>query len=439
MNSQQVKTSVGIKMLIIGGLVILLLIPSLMIHFIIYERENRRREVVRDITSKWGEIQQITGPVMSIPVEYQQKDNYGNLKTCTLYIYLLPDSVSFQGELYPEVRYRGIYQITLYNSSLAVTGNFNLSNIKDLNLKNGTLQYQDAVLEFAVSDLKGVTEQIQLKWNGQAFDAEAGILYCSTLQKGFHIKSPLSAELQNYPFTFDLHLNGSEEIRFTPIGKQTQASLAADWQHPSFTGDFLPKQRTILDNKFQAEWTVLNLNRNLPQVSFDTSFAFDWTFFGVQLLYPVDQYQKTTRTVKYAIMFISLTFLAFFLIEVLSRKLLHPIQYLLVGLGLILFYILLLSLAEHLSFPLAYLLASFGLILKISLYSKAILHDRRFMLIIAGVLSLLYGFLYVNLQLQDYALLIGSLGLFIILSIVMYITRNINWYTVLKVNEKEAI
>jgi inner membrane protein len=425
-------------MLIIGGLVFLLLIPSLMIHFIIYERENRRREVLRDITSKWGEVQQITGPVMSIPVEYQQKDNYGNLKTCTRYIYLLPDSVSFRGELFPEVRYRGIYQIMLYNSSLAVTGNFNLSNIKDLNLKDGTIQFQEAILEFAVSDLKGVTEPIQLRWNGQIFDAEAGILNCTTLQKGFHIKSPLSSDLQNYPFNFDLNLNGSEEIRFTPIGKQTQASLAAEWQHPSFTGSFLPKKRNILGNEFHAEWTVLNLNRNLPQVSFDTPFAFDWTFFGVQLFYPVDQYQKTTRTVKYAIMFISLTFLAFFLIEVLSRKLLHPIQYLLVGLGLILFYILLLSLAEHLSFPLAYLLASFGLILMISLYSKAILHDRRFMLIIAGVLTLLYGFLYVNLQLQDYALLLGSLGLFIILAMVMYITRNINWYTVLKAEGKEA-
>jgi len=438
MVSEQVKTSVGLKIIIIGGLIILLLIPSLMIHFIIYERENRRREVLRDITSKWGEVQQITGPVMSIPVEYQQRDNYGNLKTCIRYIYLLPDSVTYQGELFPEVRYRGIYQIMLYNSGLDITGNFNLSNLKDLNLKDGTIQYQEAILEFAVSDLKGVTEPIQMKWNGQSYDAEAGILNCTTLQKGFHMKSPLSADLQDYPFSFDLHLNGSEEIRFTPIGKQTQASLAAEWQHPSFTGNFLPKKRNILDKKFNAEWTVLNLNRNLPQVSFNTPFEFDWTFFGVQLFYPVDQYQKTTRTVKYAIMFISLTFLAFFLIEVLSRKLLHPVQYLLVGLGLILFYILLLSLAEHFSFPLAYLLASLGLILMISLYSKAILHDRRFMLIIAGVLSLLYGFLYVNLQLQDYALLLGSLGLFIILSLVMYITRNINWYTVLKTEGKEV-
>ena len=438
MESGQVKTSIGIKMLIIGGLVFLLLIPSFMIHFIIYERENRRREVLRDITSKWGEVQQITGPVMSIPVEYLQKDNYGNSKTCIRFIYLLPDSVSFQGNLIPEVRYRGIYQIMLYNSGLEVTGNFNLNNLKDLNLKDGTIQYKEAMLEFAVSDLKGVTEPIQMKWNGQNYDAEAGIVNCTTLQKGFHMKSPLAPDLQNYPFTFDLHLNGSEEIRFTPIGKQTQAAIAADWQHPSFTGSFLPKTRNILENKFTAEWTVLNLNRNLPQVSFDAPFAFDWTYFGVQLFYPVDQYQKTTRTVKYAIMFISLTFLAFFLIEVLSRKLLHPIQYLLVGLGLILFYILLLSLAEHFSFPLAYLLSSIGLILLISLYSKAILHDSRFMFFIAGILSLLYGFLYVNLQLQDYALLLGSLGLFIILAVVMYITRNINWYTVLKTEGKQT-
>jgi inner membrane protein len=438
MESGQVKTSIGIKMLSIGGLAILLLIPALMIHFIIYERENRRNEVLRDITSKWGEVQQITGPVMSIPIEYQQKDNNGNNKTCLRYIYLLPDSITFQGNLIPEVRYRGIYQIMLYHSGLQVNGNFNLSNLKNLNLKEGTIQYQEAMLEFAVSDLKGVTESIQLTWNGQNYDAEAGIINCTTLKKGFHMKSPLVSRVQNYPFAFDLKLNGSEEIRFTPIGKQTHASLSADWQHPSFTGSFLPKNRHITEDKFTAEWTVLNLNRNLPQVSFNTPIEFDQTFFGIQLFYPVDQYQKTARTVKYAIMFISLTFLAFFLIEVLSRKLLHPIQYLLVGLGLILFYILLLSLAEHFSFPLAYLLASLGLILLISLYSKAILGDSRFMFFIAGILSLLYGFLYVNLQLQDYALLLGSVGLFIILAIVMYITRNINWYTVLRLEAKEV-
>lgn len=436
MVNHQQKPSVGVKLLIIGGLIVLLLIPSMMIKVIIDEREHRRTEVLEDITAKWGETQQLTGPVLSIPIKYQQSDNHGHLTNSLRYVYLLPETLNIQGELHPEVRYRGIYQIILYGSRLEIQGNFNLNDLKNLNLKEGIVQFQDAIMEFAVSDLKGVTDPIQLKWNGQLFDAEAGILYCNTLNQGFHLKSPLAAERQNYPFSFTLHLNGSEEIRFTPVGKYTQTALSSDWPHPSFTGNFLPRNRSIQENKFTAEWNILHLNRNLPQISFNTPFDFDHTFFGVRLFYPVDQYQKTTRTLKYAIMFISLTFLSFFLIEVLNKKVLHPIQYLLVGLGLVLFYIILLSLAEHLSFPLAYLISSLGLLVLISLYAKAILHDNRFMLIITSILALLYGFLYVNLQLQDYALLMGGSGLFIALALVMYLTRKIDWFTIMQGDER---
>ncbi len=431
------KPSVGVKLLIIGGLIVLLLIPSTMIKIIIAEREHRRTEVLEEITAKWGETQQLTGPVLSIPITYHQSDKHGNLTKCLRYVYLLPETLNIQGELHPEVRYRGIYQIILYGSRLEIHGNFNLNDLKNLNLKEGIIEFQDAIMEFAVSDLKGVTDPIQLKWDDHLFDAETGILYCTTLNQGFHLKSPLSAERQNYPFSFTLYLNGSEEIRITPAGKYTQTFLSSDWPHPSFTGNFLPRSRNIQENKFTAEWNILHLNRNLPQISFDTPFDFDNTFFGVRLFYPVDQYQKTTRTLKYAILFVSLTFLAFFLIEVLNKKILHPIQYLLVGLGLVLFYILLLSFAEHLSFSLAYFISSLGLMVLISLYAKAILHDSRFMLIIATVLALLYGFLYVNLQLQDYALLMGGSGLFIALALVMYLTRKIDWFTIMQEEERE--
>lgn len=215
------KLSVGVRLLIIGGLIVLLLIPSMMIKIIIGEREHRRTEVLEEITAKWGETQQLTGPILSIPIKYQPSDNRGNSANGLRYIYLLPETLNIQGEIHSEVRYRGIYQIILYGSRLEIQGNFNLNDLRNLNLKENIIEFQDAIMEFGVSDLKEVIDSIQLKWNDQLFDAEAGILHCTTLDQGFHLNSPLSAEQQNYPFSFTLYLNGSEEIRFTPIGKYT--------------------------------------------------------------------------------------------------------------------------------------------------------------------------------------------------------------------------
>ncbi|MBN2366805.1 MAG: cell envelope integrity protein CreD, partial [Calditrichaeota bacterium] len=186
--------------------------------------------------------------------------------------------------------------------------------------------------------------------------------------------------------------------------------------------------RKIDENQFSAEWKILNLNRNFPHYSMVSPIEFDKTNFGVKLINPVDHYQKTTRTVKYAILFIGLTFLSYFLIEILNKKVLHPIQYLLIGSALVIFYLVLLSLSEHLPFVFAYLLSSLAMIGLISFYTRAIFKSTRFSVMISAILILLYGFLYINIQLQDYALLFGSLGLFLVLAIVMYITRHFDWY-----------
>jgi inner membrane protein len=436
MMREKSKHSVGLKVIIIGGLIILLLIPTLIIQFIIFERESRRAEVLREVTAKWGDQQKLTGPILSIPVEFNKTDQYGNKQTCTRYIYLLPDSLVYNGELLPEIRYRSIFEILLYSYDGIISGNFNLTHLKDLDLKDGQIKYDQAVTEFGISDMKGVSDQIRFNWDGSSAEVQPGKKYCTNLSQGFHIKSPLEQNIDSYNFSCELRLNGNTKIGFTPLGKNTVARINAAWEHPGFIGDYLPNRREISQNRFTAEWQVLHLNRDIPQFTYNEQIPFDKTSFGVQLILPVDQYQKTMRTVKYAIMFIGLTFLAFFLIEILNGKMLHPIQYLLVGSGLVLFYILLLSLSEHLFFPLAYSIASLSLILLISLYSRAILRDTRFMLIISSVLTLLYGFLYVDLQLEDYALLLGSIGLFVILAVVMYLTRNLNWYNILP--EKEA-
>ena len=438
MMREKSKHSIGLKVSIIGGLIILLLIPTLIIQFIIYERENRRSEVLQEVTAKWGDQQKLTGPILSIPVEFSKTDHYGNKQICTRYIYLLPDSLIYNGELLPEIRYRSIFEILLYSFDGNISGNFNLNHLKDLDLKNGEIKYEQAVTEFGISDMKGVSDQVQFSWNGSATEVQPGKMHCTSLSQGFHIKSPLDQNIDTYNFTCELRLNGNTEIRFTPLGKKTTARINAAWEHPSFIGDYLPSKREIGEDMFTAEWQVLHLNRDIPQYTYNKQIPLDNTSFGVQLILPVDQYQKTMRTVKYAIMFIGLTFLAFFLIEILNGKMLHPIQYLLVGSGLVLFYILLLSLSEHLFFPVAYSIASLSLILLITLYCRAILRDTRFMLIISSVLTLLYGFLYVDLQLEDYALLLGSIGLFVILAAVMYLTRNLNWYAIKPSKEAES-
>jgi inner membrane protein len=438
MFKEKLKTSIGLKIAVLSGLTLALLIPALMIQGTVHEREKRRAEVLKEITSKWGGSQNIVGPVLSIPVEYIMADSKGKIRRYTNMIYLLPDSLNIQGAMQPEVRYRGIYEILLYTANLGFSGKFNLVNLGSLDLKDGLIKYDQAILEFGISDLKGLNNRMVLEWGDAQENANPGIINCSTIKKGFHMRAPLTREKSEYAFRINLDLNGSESLSFIPVGEENHASLQSNWQHPSFMGDFLPKVRQIDEKHFTAEWKILNLNRNFPQISLGNPIEFDNTNFGVQLIYPVDQYQKTTRTVKYAIMFIGLTFIVFLLIEILNRKLLHPIQYLLVGSGLVLFYILLLSLSEHMSFPLAYFLAALSLIVLVSFYARAILKDTRFMLVIAGVLTTLYGFLYINLQLQDYALLLGSIGLFVMLAVVMYLTRNIDWFSKLNVEEQKA-
>jgi inner membrane protein len=213
------------------------------------------------------------------------------------------------------------------------------------------------------------------------------------------------------------------------VGKQTDIELNSDWPDPSFEGSFLPNIRNINEAGFSANWKVLNLNRSYPQQWIGNKYSIDESSFGVKLLLPVDHYQKSLRSVKYAIMFIALTFLIFFFTEILNKKRIHPIQYLLVGLGLSIFYTLLVSLSEQISFNLAYLIASLSIIFLITAYSYSMLKNIKLTAIVAFVLIVLYVFLFTVIQLQDYSLLLGSVGLFLALATVMYLSRKVDWYS----------
>jgi len=223
------------------------------------------------------------------------------------------------------------------------------------------------------------------------------------------------------------------------VGKQSKVELQSNWPDPSFNGNYIPKESTVNESGFTANWTVLQLNRNYPQwwIGKNMQQQMKESTFGVDLLSSMTDYQKSTRSAKYAAMTIALVFLIFFLVEILNHIRIHPFQYILVGLTLCLFYVLLISISEHSNFNLAYLIASFISCVMISLYSKTVFKSNRFTLLLMGTIAAIYVFVFITLQQADYALLIGSIGLTIVLAITMYSTRNIDWYRFQSEKENE--
>ncbi|MDZ7362350.1 MAG: cell envelope integrity protein CreD [candidate division KSB1 bacterium] len=430
MPGDKLKNSVGLRLFLIGVLSLVLLIPAMMIQGLITEREQRRNSAVFEVSDKWGRPQTLAGPILTVPYKKLIKDEKGNLTPVVEYAHFLPERLSINAELFPEIRYRGIYEVVLYNSKLQLRGNFSLLDFNQFSILAENILWKDSFLALGLGDLKGIREAVKINFNGAGFVANPGIESKDVLEIGISVKPNLRAPSASYEFAIDLDLNGSGAISFVPVGKETSVKISSPWGNPSFVGEFLPVERQVQSNHFNAEWKVLHLNRNYPQQWLGSRHHIMDSSFGVELLLPIDEYQKTMRTAKYAIMFIALTFLAFFLTEVLNKKVIHPIQYILIGLALILFYTLLLSFSEHIKFNSAYLLSSLAIIALVTAYTKSVLSNNPATAIIAGILIVLYGFLYIILQLQDYALLLGSVGLFIILAIVMYVTRKIDWFAI---------
>lgn len=432
------KHSIGARLAIITLLTFVLLIPSFLIQELISERNDRRDTVAEEISQKWGKEQTIIGPIISVPYRYYF-ENGDNIEQIIRYAHFLPDGLNITGSIESEERYRGIYKAIVYNSSLSLSGHFPPLNLTGLNIPPGDFLIQDAFVSVGISDMTGIKEFININWNDHEHIANPGIMSTDVLESGISISPEFGNGNQEYHFNFDLNLNGSSGLLFSPVGKQTSIQLSSDWPNPSFTGNFLPVNREVNASGFSSDWEVLHLNRNFPQQWLGSNEKVSETTFGVELLLAVDEYQKTMRTAKYAIMFISLTFLTFFMTELLSKKAIHPVQYLLIGLALLIFYTLLLSISEYIVFNLAYLIASSAIILLITIYSYSVLSDKLKAGMIFGALIILYGYLYILLQLQDYALLLGSMGLFIVLALVMYLTRNINWFEIMSSQNQDVI
>jgi len=426
---EAIRQSVTVKMLIVGFLILILLIPAAMVQSLIYERKNRSDSAASEISEKWGQAQRIIGPVLNIPYRkyYTLKD--GTRRFTTEVAHFLPKELNVEGELKPQVRYRGIYKAVLYNAIMQLKGSFERPDFAALDINEQDVQWDRAVFSLGISDMTGIKEAITPEFGHVRVSMNPGVENQDVLSSGVSVRLPKGISRQaSIPFSLKLDLNGSTRIRFAPVGEVTTVNLKSSWKSPSFDGSFLPVERKIDKDGFSAKWKVLHLNRNYPQEWIGKRSQIGESAFGVKLFVAADVYQQATRTAKYAVLFIVLTFTTFFFSEVIDRRRLHPIQYLLIGFAVVIFYSLLIALSEHIRFGLAYLIGSVAVIGLITAYARTTLKNNRLTLLIGGILTILYGYLYMILQMEDYALLMGSIGLFVTLAIIMYTTRRIDWY-----------
>ncbi len=425
------KNKLILKASFIGFLTLALLIPTFFIMFLVKDRESRRDEVVKEVSSKWAGAQTITGPFLTVPyyIEVKNAANQPVLEKRNLY--LLPDELSVDGTIFPQIKHRSIFQVPVYNSDLKITGKFFPLKIDKLPVGIQNLHFDEATVCMGISDFKGIGESLQLKWNDSIAAFETGLPDVSWLSNGISCPLKLSAASLTggtTGFSVDLSLKGSEQLYVTPFGSISKVHFKSDWKNPAFDGKYLPDTSIVNNKGFTADWKVLHFNRTYPQqfTSVNDNFISE-SAFGLNLLQPVDAYGQTQRSIKYAVLIIALTFFLYFFLEIFYRRNVHVLQYILIGFALVIFYTLLLSISEYVAFAQAYLVASAATVLLIGWYSKSIFKKWNIVLLFSFILSLLYLFIFVLIQLQDNSLLFGSIGLFVLLAIIMYFSRKINW------------
>ena len=441
------RHSTIIKLLGVGALVLVLLIPLGLITGVLTDRLQRRNEAVADITSSWGREQNVIGPVLGIPYQYKFKAvkempaRDGKMErreveeTATANAYFLPETLSIAGDAQTQMLHRGIYHAAVFRALVILSGKFVVPDFGQLKIDVKDVQWKDAFVTIAINDLRGTRDAIVLDWGGAKRPLLPGSQvpgYTTGATASLGSDKPMSTEIQ---FSIPLDFNGSDGIFFAPFGMQNEATLKSNWADPGFRGAFLPAERSVRPDGFNATWKVSYYGRNYPQSwtsrdgneRFTTRSVSD-SLFGAQFLSILDAYRYVERSIKYGVLFLVLVFTTFFLFEVTARQKIHPFQYLMVGAALCLFYLLLLSVSEFIGFSWAYLIAAVTSTLLITWYCRFFLGGGARTLMIGAGLAGVYTFLYITLRQQDYALLMGAIALFVVLAIVMYVTRKVDWY-----------
>jgi len=428
-------------------LLLLLLIPLGLIRSVLQERLGRRNDAVADITSSWGAAQKIIGPVLIVPYRHaikswrDQPASDGKIQKVEVVEWaganacFLPSTFAVDGDITPTTLHRGIYKAVVYRGRLVLAAQFARPDFGSLRIEDKDVLWEDAVVAFAIPDLRGVKEQLQLTWGTETRPLLPGSKLRGFTSGVFARVGGLRESEGWIPMRLELALNGSDGLSFAPVGEKNTVKLSSPWPDPSFQGAFLPSERKITPEGFEATWEVSYYGRDYAQqwIDLEASTALNpssanASLFGVNFLTGIDAYRNVERAIKYGALFLTLVFAAFFLFEILSALRIHPFQYALVGAAFCLFYLGLLSLSEFVVFGLAYLAAAGTTTLLITFYCAKVLHSGRRTAIVTGLLAAIYGFLYIALQLQDYSLLFGTAGLFAVLAVLIYLTRGIDWY-----------
>jgi inner membrane protein len=430
------------KTLVIVLLTLLLMIPVMMIEGVVVERSKYRDEARQSIATSWTGEQGLVGPILVVPYKEHYNSSVWDEKAERYVtkeharegrLLIAPELLQIDANVKTETRKRGIYAVPVYHSRLNISGNYSLQKIKDFEINSKhEIEWQQAYLSVLISDVRGVEAQPLLMWQDSKLefipDAKLEGIY-----QGMHVTVGVLSQINDpIEFGFELNVNGMESLQFTPVGKNTQVDIQADWPDPSFYGRYLPSSRVINSSGFKASWKVSSFSSNTEQhinaCESGQCSKLMHDGFGVKLFNSIDIYQQSERSVKYALLFIALTFASFFLYEVTKSLRLHPMHYLLVGLSLSVFYLLLISLSEHLSFLYAYIMATLASVSLIGFYIGSVLASKRHGGLIATALLVLYGMLYAILSSEDNSLLMGSLLIFAVLSLVMVVTRRVDWY-----------
>jgi inner membrane protein len=415
-----------IKGIITAVLILVMLVPTFFISSLVDERQARQAQVTSDVASKWAQDQTITGPYLYIP--YQEKLKDGRTLSSTKELVLLPEDLSVTGDIIPEERKRSIYKVLLYKSNLNAKGIFHLRLPKEVDA--ASVLWSDIKICMGISDFKGIERKVSIVCNEKSYDLAPGLPTASIDKTGLSSSIELTPQMLGNDIRFEmpLQIRGSRQLHFVPLSGNSQFTLRSSWPNPSFDGTSLPSLREVSEGGFTATWTFNKANLPFNTIIPAAGIEKQPYSFGVSMVQPADQYAKTERSVKYALLIIGLTFSLFFIVELMQKKPIHPVQYVLVGLALVIFYTLLLAVSEFMLFDTAYLLAASATILLISLYTKSLFRSWKTAGIFGTTLAGLYAFIFVLIRLEDTALLLGSIGLFIILSAVMYVSRKINWY-----------
>lgn len=429
--------SPAFKFIVIIVLILALAIPLLFVYLMVKERAQYAAAAKAEIGRAWGGEQSLRGPYIIVPTIREKTIRVRNetrIEKIRQFAVFLPEQLSIRPVARSEVRRRGIFEVPVYRSEIAFTGRFIAPQLRKLAQAGTDILWSEAVLALLVSDVRGIKKTAQIQLGDTTPIKFRSGLGLESRARGrpvgaIHIPLAEDAAKAGFTFAFKLDLNGSSALNFVPAGGETEVAAQSDWPHPSFNGSFLPDSRTISDKGFEATWKIPRLARGQSQTLHVRQIAglMNTTQFGVSFFQPVKFYSLAERALKYAQGFLAIVFFAVFVLEMQSKRRVHWIQYLFVGLSLVIFYLVLIGTSEHIGFEYGYLAASAATSILIGTYIATVTRSSLRGAQIFAIIAVIYALLYLLLRVEDYALLIGSIAAFAMLASIMFATRNIDW------------